>query len=113
MSIGSIMITSPNLFVSHYAPEWSQLLRIRRPPLCPYNNVLYLGYERALIATLGDSSHELLEALRDACYGDAYHNASEDLQSWWDKLVNPLEPDDDLLYELPRWTDPINYQSPS
>ena len=58
------------------------------------------------------SKPELLEALRDACHGDTYHNASEEFQSWWNKLVNHLEPDDDPLYELPRWTDPIN-QSPS
>ena len=85
----------------------------RHPPLCPYNNVLYLGYERAIIATLEDSSHELLEALQEACYGSTYGNATEELQAWWGKLVHRLDPDDDPLYELPRWTDPMNYQAPS
>ena len=86
---------------------------LNHPPLCPYNNVLYLGYERAMIATLEDSSFELLDALQEASYSDLYNNAHEDLQIWWDRLVNPLEPDDDPLFELPKWTDQINYKAPN
>ena len=86
---------------------------LNHPPLCPYNNVLFLGYKRAMIATLEDSSFELLDALQEASYRDLYNNAHEDLQIWWDRLVNPLEPDDDPLFELPKWTDPINYKAPN
>ena len=61
----------------------------QHPPLCPYNNVLYLGYERAIIATLEDSSHELLESLQETCYSDTCTDSSEEFQAWWDKLVHP------------------------
>ena len=75
--------------------------------------MLYLGYERAIIATLEDSSHELLESLQEACYSDTYTDSTDEFQAWWDKLVHPLEPDDDPLFELPKWTDPIENQSPA
>ena len=96
-----------------YRDDIFKVHAVRHPPLCPYNNVLYLGYERAIVATLEDSSHELLEALQEACYSDSYDKSTEELQAWWDKLVHPLEPDDDPLFELPKWTDPLEYQSPA
>ena len=52
-------------------------------------------------------------ALQEASYSDLYNNAHEDLQIWWDRLVKPLEPDDDPLFELPKWTDQINYKAPN
>ena len=41
---------------------------LRNPPLSRYHNVTYIGYERSVIATLEDSSYELLDSLRDSTY---------------------------------------------
>ena len=82
----------------------------RNPPLSPYHSALYIGYERSVIAVLEESSYELLDALRDATYTNTFEDFVDSFKDWWDQLVNPVE--NDPLYELPKFTDLIEYEIP-
>ena len=80
------------------------------PPLSPYLSALFIGYERSVIAILEESSHELLDALRDATYSRTFEDFKDSFKDWWEQLVNPT--DDDPLCELPMFTDLIEYKIP-
>ena len=82
----------------------------KTPPLSPYESALYIGYERSVIAVLEESSYELLDALRDATYTNTFEDFTDSFKDWWDQLVNPM--DKDPLYELPKFTDLIQYEIP-
>ena len=83
------------------------------PPPSPYKHALYLGYDRAVIANLEDSSHELMLAIASTTLGSTFHQYSTDQQEWWEIIVHPTPPNKDPLSELPKFTDVITYQLPS
>ena len=58
-------------------------------PVSPYNQTLYYGYERAIIATLEDSSHELMTALASTTQGLSFPCYSTPQQDWWYSIVHP------------------------
>ena len=75
-------------------------------PTGPYNQTLYLGYERAIIANLEENSHELMEALASTTQGMQYHCYNH-------QKIHPTRQSEDPLSELPKFTDPIQYQAPA
>ena len=83
------------------------------PPPSPYQHALYLGYERAVIANLEDSLHELMLALASTIQGSTFHKYSTHQQEWWEISVHPTPQEEDPLSELPKFTDVINYQLPN
>ena len=82
-------------------------------PSGPYAHTLYLGYERAILANLEESSHELMVALASTTQGMQFHCCNDYQTDWWYIIVHPTPQSEDSLFELPKFTDPIQYQPPS
>ena len=82
-------------------------------PAGPYDHALYLGYARAIIANLEESSHELMVALASTTQGMQFHCYNSHQQDWWHIIVHPTPQSEDPLLELPKFTDPIQYQPPA
>ena len=82
-------------------------------PQGPYSHTLYLGYERAIIANLEESSHELMVALASTTQGSQFNQYNSHQHEWWHIIVYPSPQSEDPLSELPKFTDPIQYQPPN
>ena len=82
-------------------------------PVGPCNQTLYLGYERASLANLEESSHELMEALASATQGVKFHRYNNHQKDLWFTIVHPTSQSEDPSSVLPEFTDPIRYQPPA
>ena len=76
-------------------------------PSSPYNHTLYLGYGRAILANLEESSHELIATTTQKMQLHCYHDHQKD---WWYIIAHPTPQSQDPLFELPKFTDPSQYQ---